>query len=110
MIPAIPPAIKLITLVLAGSLALSPVPHPEPAQAGVISKITRKIVNTTTKTIIDNAHEKKKQDENPNYKPKKKLPITGGFKPGRDPLPKGTTPSGTYRNIWEAIKSDLGFK
>lgn len=109
MIPAIPPLIKIMTIVLASSLVLSPVPHPEPAQAGVISKITKKIVNTTTKTIIDNAHAKKKQQINPNYKPKK-LPITAGFKPGHDPLPKGTTPANTYRNMWEAIKSDLGFK
>jgi hypothetical protein len=110
MIPVIPPLIKVMTVVLAGSLALSPVPHPEPAQAGVISKVTRKIVNTTTKTIIDNAKEKKKQDGNPNYKPKKKLPITAGFKPGRDPLPKETNPKQIYKNIWQTIKNDLGLK
>lgn len=106
MIPAVPPLIKIMTVVLAGSIVLSPVPKAEPMQAGIISKI----VNKTTRTIINDLHEKQKQIDNPNYKPKKKLPITGGFKPGRDPLPKGTTPAGTYRNIWESIKSDLGLK
>lgn len=104
MIPAVPPLIKFMTVILAGSIVLSPVPAPTPApQAG---KITNKITNS----IIKDLHEKQKQIDNPNYKPKKKIPITGGFKHGHDPLPKGTTPAGTYRNIWESLKSDLGLK
>jgi len=102
MIPAVPPLIKVMTVVLAGSIVLSPVPQPEPAQAGIANKITQKIIN--------DIHEKKKQEENPNYKPKKKLPITGGFKPGHDPLPKGTTPAKVRSKIWNSIKSDLGLK
>ena len=58
------------------------------------------IVNKTTKTIIDNAHETQKKIDNPNYVPKKKLPITPGFKKGRNPLPKSVTPTCTYKNIW----------
>ncbi|MCO5381805.1 MAG: hypothetical protein NHB15_06655 [Methanosarcina barkeri] len=91
-----------MTIVLAGSIVLAPVPQAEPQQAGVANKITQKIINEI--------HEKKKQQENPNYKPKKKLPITGGFKPGHDPLPKGTTPAKVRSKIWESIKSDLGLK
>ncbi|SHH86042.1 hypothetical protein [Desulfosporosinus lacus] len=102
MIPAVPPLIKVMTVVLAGSIVLSPVPQAEPAQAGIANKITQK--------IIKEIHEKKKQDENPNYKPKKKLPIIGGYKPGKDLLPKGTTPEKVRSKIWSSIKSDLGFK
>lgn len=109
MIPAVPVAIKVMTVVLAGSLVLSPVPQ-EPAQAGVISKITKKIVYDSTNKIIDNAKEKKKQQENTNYVPKKKLPITAGYKRGADPLPKGTNAKQTYRNIWQTIKNDIGIK
>ena len=109
MIPAVPPAIKLMTLVLGASLVVFPVhatdpitPEPTVQQAGIANKITNK--------IIKEIHGKKKRQENPNYKPKKKLPITGGHKPGRDPLPKGTTPQSVRSKIWSSIKSDLGLK
>ena len=36
--------------------------------------------------------------------------IKAGYKPGHDPLPKGTTPAKTYSNIWKSIKSDLGLR
>lgn len=110
MIPAIPPLIKVMTIVLAGSIVLHPVPKAEPVQAGVISKITKKIVYDTTNTLIDKAKEDKKKLDNPNYKPKKKLPVIAGYKPGKNPLPKGTNSTQTYKNIWQSIKSDLGFK
>ena len=110
MIPAIPSVIKIMTVVLAGSIVLSPVPTAEPIQAGVISKITNKIVNSTTKTIIDNAKEKQKKIDNPNYIPKRKLPIIAGYKPGKSPLPKSVTPAQTYKNIWASLKNNLGLK
>lgn len=100
--PVVNPLIKVMMLILAGSFVLSPV-HAEYRQAG-------KITNTITKKIIDDAREKQKQIENPNYKPQKKLPIIAGYKKGYDPLPKGTNPMQTYKNIWLTLKSDLGFK
>lgn len=100
--PVVNPLIKVMMLILAGSLVLSPV-TTQYHQAG-------KVTNTITKKIIDNAREKQKQIDNPNYKPKKKLPIIAGYKPGKNPLPKGTTPAQTYKNIWQTLKNDLGLK
>jgi len=99
-----------MTLVLGASFVIFPVQATDPITPEPTTQQAGKITNTITNKIIDDAREKQRQIDNPNYKPKKKLPITGGFKPGRDPLPKGTTPSSTYRNMWESIKSDLGFK
>lgn len=90
-----------MALILAGSFVLSPTPAPE-QQAG---KITNKITSTITKTILDDAKEKRKQIDNPNYKPKKKLPIIAGYKPGKNPMPKGTTPAQTYKGIWDSFKA-----
>ncbi|WP_088227836.1 hypothetical protein [Desulfosporosinus sp. FKB] len=100
--PVVNPLIKVMMVILAGSLVLSPVATSS-RQAG-------KITNTITKKIIDDAKEKRKHLENPNYKPKKKMPIIAGFKKGRDPLPKGTNPKQTYKNIWLTLKNDLGLK
>lgn len=100
--PVASPLIKIMALILAGSFVLSPTPAQTP-QAG-------KITTTITNKIIDDAKEKQKKIDNPNYKPKKKLPIIAGFKPGRDPLPKGTNPKQTYKNIWATLKSELGLK
>ena len=104
--PVINPLISIMMVILAGTFVLSPIQPPTP-QAG---KITNKITNTITKTIIDNAKEKKKQIDNPNYKPKRRLPIIGGYKPGKNPLPKSVTPAQTYKNIWASLKSELGLK
>jgi CDP-diacylglycerol pyrophosphatase len=100
--PVVNPLIKVVMVILAGSLVLSPTPAQNP-QAG-------KITSTITKKIIDDATEKRKQQENPNYKPKRKMPIIAGYKKGRDPLPKGTNPKQTYKNIWITLKNDLGLK
>ncbi|WP_407308785.1 hypothetical protein [Desulfosporosinus sp. SB140] len=101
--PVVNPFIKIMMLILAGTFVLSPV-TTQNQQAG-------KITSTITKKIIDDATEKRKQLENPNYKPKKKkLPIIAGFKLGHDPLPKGTNPKQTYKNLWLTLKNDLGLK
>ena len=104
--PVVSPMIKIMALILAGSFVFAPV--QQLAQAGTIGNISRKIVNTTTKTLIEKGKEKQKQIDNPNYVPKKKMPIIAGYKKGRNPLPKSVTPVNTYRNIWLSIMSELG--
>ena len=93
-----PITIKLMAILLGGSLVLTPIHTP---QAG---KITNKIENT----IIDKAREKRKQIDDPNYIPKKKPPITAGYKPGANPLPETITPAQNYQNIWTLLKKELG--
>ena len=91
------PSVKVLSIVLIGSLLFIPI-NPREAHGNMLGKIVSKIAYGTTKAAINS------------FKPKKKLPITGGYKPGRDPLPRGTTPEKVRGKIWESIKSDLGLK
>ena len=91
----IAPVIKVMSLLLAASFILAPTPQP---QAG-------KITNKIEKTIIDKA----KQNA-PGAPAKKKLPITGGYKPGANPLPEGMTPHQNYTNAWNLLKKELGLQ
>lgn len=40
----------------------------------------------------------------------KKLPIIAGYKPGKNHLPEGITPSQNYQNAWNLLKKELGLK
>lgn len=102
MLPVIHPLIKVMSLVLAGSIVLHPVPQPH-QEAG---KLTNKIVNTSIKTILEKAQEK----ANPPAKSKQKLPIIAGYKPGQNPLPEGRTPQQNYQEAWKLLKNELGWK
>lgn len=89
MIPN-PALAKLMILVLGGMIALTPIAGTQQKNAGKLNNIT--------KTIIE--HKKDPQ----------KLPLTGGFKPGKNPLPEGTTPHQNYINAWNLLKKELGLK
>lgn len=91
------PSVKLLTIVLIGSLLFIPI-NPREAHGNMLGRIVSKVAYGVTNTAINS------------FTTKKKLPIVAGYKRGRDPLPKGTTPGGTYKRIWLSIKSDLGLK
>lgn len=91
------PSNKILAIVLVGSLLFIPV-NPREAYGNMLGRIVSKVVYGATNTVINS------------YKVKKKLPIVAGYKKGKDPLPKGTNATQTYKNIWAAIKNDLGIK
>lgn len=100
MLPiVINPLIKIMMVVLAGSLIIHPTPTPE---AG-------KLQNKLQKIVIDKAKEKRKQIDNPTYQPKK-LPIFPTYKEGANPLPQGRTPQHNYQEAWKLLKNELGLK
>jgi hypothetical protein len=96
MLPVINPIIKVMIVVLAGSVVMTPTP-----QAG-------KHTNKIQKVIIEKSKEKRKEIDNPNYKPKK-LPIIAGYKDGANPLPQGRTAKENYQEAWSLLKKELGW-
>lgn len=91
------PSVKLLAIILVGSLLFIPV-NPREANGNILGRIVTKAAYGVTNTAINS------------FKVKKKLPIIAGYKRGGDPLPKGTNATQTYRNVWASIKSDLGIK
>lgn len=90
------PSVKILSIVLIGLLFI-PI-NPKEAHGNMLGRIVSKVAYGTTKTVINS------------FKAKKMPPIIAGYKKGRDPLPKGTTPAMVRGKIWESIKSDLGLK
>lgn len=91
------PSAKLLAIVLIGSLLFIPV-NPKEAHGNMLARIVSKTAYGITNAAINS------------FKVKKKLPIVAGYKKGRDPLPKGTTPGNVRSKMWQSIKSDLGLK
>ncbi|MBC2723325.1 hypothetical protein [Desulfosporosinus sp.] len=94
------PSAKILSIVLIGSLLFIPI-NPKEAHGNMLARIVSKVAYGTTKAAINGFKANKA---------KNKLPIIAGYKKGRDPLPKGTTPAMVRGKIWESIKRDLGLK
>jgi hypothetical protein len=90
-------SVRIMSLAIIGCLVLIPI-NAKPVQAGLAGKLISKIVFTTAKTVIDKG------------KGKKMMPIVAGYKKGKNPLPKGTNATQTYKNIWQTLKNDIGIK
>jgi hypothetical protein len=87
MLPVINPIIKVMIVMLAGSIVVSPSStvrtpnHPKPKPPIVEKQPT----------------------------PKKKLPIIAGYKKDKNPLPQGRTAKDNYKEAWSLLKKELGW-